>query len=82
MADRFRIETDPLTPALQEKAKKELRETPELVAKSIEELRELLKNEKTIHFGDTDEILIRYLRPVKFYPESALALVSKDTCMF
>lgn len=71
-----RIETDPLSPELQEKATNELRETPEVVESSIEKLRNALKNEKNLYWGDSDEVLIRYLRPVKFYPESALALVS------
>jgi hypothetical protein len=31
----------------------------------------------TLYFRDDDEFLIRFLRPTKFYPESALQLVSK-----
>lgn len=71
----FRVHTEELTPALVAKARKELRETPEVKQKALEELRALLKNEKNLYFADRDEILVRYLRPVKFYPESALALV-------
>jgi hypothetical protein len=33
--------------------------------------------DKTLYFRDDDEFLIRFLRPTKFYPESALQLVSK-----
>lgn len=78
MAKRsIRVETDPLTPELQEKAQNELRETPEVVQASIEELRVALKAEKNLYWGESDEVLIRYLRPVKFYPQSALALVSR-----
>lgn len=76
MGDRIRIEREDLTPELQEKAARELRETPEVVEDALTELRKLLKNEKSIYYKDTDDILIRYLRPTKFYPESALKLVS------
>lgn len=71
-----RLEVDPLTPELLEKAKNELRETPEQRKEALERLRELLKEEPDIYFSDREEVLIRYLRPTKFYPESALALVS------
>jgi hypothetical protein len=33
--------------------------------------------ETTLYFRDDDEFLIRFLRPTKFYPESALQLVRK-----
>lgn len=77
MAERIRIEREDLTPVLKEKAARELRETPEVVENALTELRKLLKNEKSIYYKDTDDILIRYLRPTKYYPESALALVSR-----
>lgn len=78
MAQRIRIEREDLTPALKEKAAKELRETPEVVEDALTELRKLLKNEKSIYYKDTDDILIRYLRPTKYYPESALALMKRE----
>ncbi|PSN38163.1 hypothetical protein C0J52_14548 [Blattella germanica] len=31
----------------------------------------------TIYYRDDDEFLIRFLRPTKFYPESALALMKR-----
>jgi hypothetical protein len=34
--------------------------------------------ETTLYFRDDDEFLIRFLRPTKFYPESALDLVSRS----
>jgi len=77
MADRFALQTGPLDEKTLAKAKTELRETDEVREKAIKELRELLKKETTIHFADRDEILIRYLRPTKFYPESALALMKR-----
>jgi len=76
MVNEVELEVGPLTPDLQEKAKNELRETPELVRTSTDELRAALLKEKNLYWGDSDEVLLRYLRPVKFYPDSALALVS------
>jgi hypothetical protein len=34
--------------------------------------------DKTLYFRDDDEFLIKFLRPTKFYPESALQLVRKS----
>lgn len=39
----FHMEADPLTPELEEKAKNELRETPEVVQLALAEMRVLLK---------------------------------------
>lgn len=77
MADRFKLEEGPLDEKTAEKAKKELRETPEVREKAIKELRELLQKDDKIFFADRDEVLIRYLRPTKFYPESALQLMHR-----
>ncbi|CAF4785777.1 unnamed protein product [Pieris macdunnoughi] len=55
-------------------AEEELRETPERVKEALERLRELLKENKDLYFGDDDEILTIFLRPCKWYPESAIAL--------
>ncbi|EEB11399.1 conserved hypothetical protein [Pediculus humanus corporis] len=74
---QVRLETEPLTPKLIEKARKELRETPEEKKKALETLRQLLKNEPDIYFSDREDILIKYLRPTKFYPDSALALMKR-----
>ncbi|KAJ9574885.1 hypothetical protein L9F63_007948, partial [Diploptera punctata] len=71
------METDPPRPEVLAIAEKELRETPERVKEATEALRELLKGDKTIYFRDDDEFLIRFLRPTKFYPESALALMKR-----
>lgn len=65
-----------LLPETKELAEKELRETPERVREALERLRELLKETKDLYFGDDDELLTIFLRPCKWYPESALALVS------
>lgn len=76
-ASKIRIETEPLTPELQEKAKRELRESPEVVETAIAELRTALKGQKNIYFDDDDEILLRYLRPCKFYPDSTMDLMKR-----
>ncbi|XP_022128839.2 retinaldehyde-binding protein 1 [Pieris rapae] len=58
-------------------AEEELRETPERVKEALERLRELLKENKDLYFGDDDEILTIFLRPCKWYPESAIALMRR-----
>ncbi|KAK9511081.1 hypothetical protein O3M35_005714 [Rhynocoris fuscipes] len=78
MADkRFNIQSQPLGEEAIEIAKKELRETPEQVKESIAKLRELLKGKPELFFRDDDEILTIFLRPCKYYPESALALMER-----
>ncbi|XP_030752436.1 alpha-tocopherol transfer protein-like [Sitophilus oryzae] len=73
----FALDLAPASEETKAIAVKELRETPEVVQKAIEELRVLLKNDPSIYFKDTDEVLIMYLRPVKFYPESAHKLMKR-----
>ncbi|XP_014599841.1 PREDICTED: alpha-tocopherol transfer protein-like isoform X1 [Polistes canadensis] len=72
----LQFEIGPLNPELQEVARKELRETPELQKESMERLKELLKAETDLKCPlDNDAWLIRFLRPCKYYPESAADLV-------
>ncbi|XP_043491340.1 alpha-tocopherol transfer protein-like isoform X2 [Polistes fuscatus] len=72
----LQFELGPLSPELQEVARKELRETPELQKESMERLKELLKAETDLKCPlDNDAWLIRFLRPCKYYPESAAELV-------
>lgn len=55
-----------------EVAAKELRETPEVVENALTELRKLLKKETSLYIPiDRDDFLMKFLRPCKFYPESA-----------
>ncbi|XP_028034135.1 alpha-tocopherol transfer protein-like [Bombyx mandarina] len=70
---KIQLEREPVTgEALLEKAEKELRETPEIVEKAVADLRTLLKGEKNLFVPyENDDFLIRFLRPCKFYPESA-----------
>lgn len=75
MAPPFTLELGPLDDDTKALAEKELRETPEVVKQGIEELRELLKNDPSIHFEDDEEFLMIFLRPCKFYAKSAYELV-------
>lgn len=77
MGSKIKLDLEPLTPELIKKAEEELRETPERVKDSVDELAKLLKDTPNLYFKPTPDVLIRYLRPVKFYPESALDLVSR-----
>lgn len=64
------------SPELEEVAKKELRESPEVQREAIAKLRELLKAETDLKVPlDNDPWMIRFLRPTKYYPESALKMV-------
>lgn len=73
----FRLERSlELSPDTKAVAETELREAPERGREAIERLRELLKENKDLFYGDDDELLTIFLRPCKWYPESALALVS------
>ncbi|XP_058819702.1 retinaldehyde-binding protein 1-like [Topomyia yanbarensis] len=59
-----------------EKASEELRETADVVESSLRELRELLKDEKNLNIPINDDtFLIRFLRPRKYYAESAYELI-------
>lgn len=61
-----------------EVALKELRETSENVGPALERLRELLAEDKDIVVPmDNDAWLVRFLRPCKYYPESAYELIKR-----
>nr|CAD7198744.1 unnamed protein product [Timema douglasi] len=76
---KLSLELDELSPDTKEIARKELRETPDIVHNALSVLRDLLKEEADLHTpDDNDTWLIRFLRPCKFYPESAFDLVSFD----
>lgn len=70
------LELGPTPPEIEEVARKELRETPERQKEAMAQLRELLKGETDLKCPlDNDAWLIRFLRPTKYYPESALKLI-------
>lgn len=73
----FALDRSPLSEETKKIAEEELRETPEVVKKALEELRELLENDQSIYFATDDETLIIFLRPCKFYAKSAYELVSR-----
>lgn len=73
----FELYTGPLDAETIALAEKELRETEENVKNGIVALRKLLEEDKTIYFRTDDEFLIIFLRPCKFYPESAYALMQR-----
>lgn len=73
----FDIQPNWLPENFQLQAKEELRETPEVRAKAIEELKKLLAENKDLYYPNDDDFLTVFLRPTKFYPESALKLVSR-----
>jgi len=74
----LRFELDELTPTGQETAARELRENSENREKGIKELRELLKQDSELVVPiDNEDWLVRFLRPCKFYPESAFELIKR-----
>ncbi|XP_046427084.1 alpha-tocopherol transfer protein-like isoform X2 [Neodiprion fabricii] len=70
------FELGPPSAELVEVAKNELRETPERTKEAVAQLRELLNGETDLVWpSDNEAWLVRFLRPVKFYPASALKLI-------
>lgn len=72
---KFELETAPPSEELLAVAKQELRETPEVRAAAVEELRKLVEAATDLCYPTDEEFLIIFLRPTKFYAESALKLV-------
>ncbi|XP_067007615.1 alpha-tocopherol transfer protein-like [Anabrus simplex] len=74
----IRLETDPPSSELRDIARQELRETPDLVRESMEALRDLLKDDEDLKVPfENEPWLIRFLRPCKFYPQSAYELIKR-----
>jgi retinaldehyde-binding protein 1 len=73
----FRLKTIPLDDETRLVAERELRETPEVRATAIVELRRLLGENKDLHYADDDKTLVIFLRPTHFYPESAIKLMRR-----
>ncbi|XP_020706761.2 alpha-tocopherol transfer protein-like isoform X2 [Athalia rosae] len=70
------LELTPPSAQISEIAKNELRETPERQKEAVARLRELLEAETDLVWpSDNEAWLIRFLRPCKYYPESALKLI-------
>lgn len=74
----LQIELDEPREAVREVARRELRETPEVVSAAIEDLKRLLIDDKELLVPlDNEAWLVRFLRPCKFYPESAYDLIKR-----
>lgn len=75
MSNLFDVDTSPESPELLAIAEKELRETPEIRAKGLAELRDLLKKNPDLTFTDEENFLVIILRVCHWYPEGAIKLV-------
>ncbi|EFN77311.1 alpha-tocopherol transfer protein-like isoform X2 [Harpegnathos saltator] len=74
----LQLELDEPSAELQEVARKELRETPEVQNEAMARLRELLQAETDLKCPyENEPWLIRFLRPCKYYPESARDLIKQ-----
>ncbi|XP_063697579.1 retinaldehyde-binding protein 1-like [Culicoides brevitarsis] len=72
----IKLEFNELSEVDKEKARIELRETPENVEKGLKELRELIENDDTIFVcTEIDNYLMRFLRPTKFYAKNSYNLL-------
>ncbi|XP_015592333.1 clavesin-1 [Cephus cinctus] len=73
----FQLEDAQISPETRAIAEKELRETPENVKNGIEALRKLIEEDPSIYYRTNDEFLIIFLRPCKFYAQSAYELLKR-----
>ncbi|XP_076634477.1 alpha-tocopherol transfer protein isoform X2 [Colletes latitarsis] len=60
-----------------EKARKELRETPEVVQQALKDIRALLKGEPDLILPDDVEFFQKFMRPCKWYPKSSFELMKR-----
>ena len=72
----FDIETDPVPEDSMEIARRELREVPEIREKALQELRELILQNKDLNYPDDEEFLTIFLRPCHYNVQSAMKMVS------
>ncbi|GFR05767.1 retinaldehyde-binding protein 1 [Trichonephila clavata] len=66
---------DYLTPAMIEEARTQLKETDEIRPKALEDLRELIKNERNLVSPTDDTFLLSFLRARKFNVKKAFKLL-------
>lgn len=64
-----------LTPAEARLAEFELRETTERSTAALNAFRSIIEHDGTLDVPQSDQFLIKFLRPTKFYPVSAFKLV-------
>ncbi|XP_076167083.1 alpha-tocopherol transfer protein [Ptiloglossa arizonensis] len=81
---RFKIENFLLTVEFddgeefyKEKARMELRETPEVVQQALKDIRMLVKGEPDLILPDCDEFFQKFMRPCKWYPKSTFELMKR-----
>jgi len=70
------LERGPAAPELQLRASLEIRESDQIRDAALSELKALIRADDSLDCSTEDEYLLRFLRPTKFYPESALKMVS------
>ncbi|KAF4526188.1 hypothetical protein B566_EDAN001872 [Ephemera danica] len=73
--EKFRMECEPLDSRGIEKAKNELRETPEVREHEFQKLKKLIREEPGLIWNDSDDFLIVFLRPCHWHAESAFEMV-------
>ncbi|KAI4465980.1 alpha-tocopherol transfer protein-related [Holotrichia oblita] len=74
----FILDLGPLSEDAKLVAKNELRETPEVVELALKELRAILDADPSIYYRtDDDDFLLIFLRPTKFYAQSAYELMKR-----
>ncbi|EFA03469.2 alpha-tocopherol transfer protein [Tribolium castaneum] len=75
---QLRLDLEDLDETYKERAKNELRETPEVVENALREFREFIQKEPGLHLPlDDVNFLLKFLRPFKFYPDSAFRVLKK-----
>ncbi|KAF2904399.1 hypothetical protein ILUMI_01776 [Ignelater luminosus] len=75
---KLRLDLEDLDEEFRERSRIELRETPEVVEKSLARLKELLEAEEELNLPvGEDEFFMKFLRPCKFYTESAFRLLTR-----
>ncbi|XP_069698211.1 alpha-tocopherol transfer protein-like [Periplaneta americana] len=74
----LKFEQEELGHEFEERARKELRETPQIAREALAALRDLLRDDEELLFPlDDEKMLLQFLRPCKFYPESAYEKIKK-----
>ncbi|XP_065346792.1 alpha-tocopherol transfer protein-like isoform X2 [Cloeon dipterum] len=69
------LELGPAAPELQLRAALEIRESEDTRQTALNELKALIQKDGTLDCSTDDDYLLRFLRPTKFYPESALKMI-------
>ncbi|XP_076243160.1 clavesin-1 isoform X2 [Calliopsis andreniformis] len=73
----LKADFDDIGEEFREKARNELRETPDVVQQALQDIRNLLQAEPDLYTPDDDEFFQKFLRPCKWYPKSAFELMKR-----